>query len=78
MAADAIPAADAKQKQAEMMREDALALMNLGLARPARPGMPWRKRAIEARTRHQLLKKALKIRRAEARRFEGRNAWMPT
>ena len=64
MAADAIPAADAKQKQAEMMREDALsALMNLGYkAGAARDALE--KAACDLKEEpamDQLLKKALKI-----------------
>lgn len=64
MAADAIPAADAKQKQAEMMREDVLsALMNLGYkAGAARDALE--KAACDLQEEpamDQLLKKALKI-----------------
>ena len=64
MAADAIPAADAKQKQAEMMREDVLsALMNLGYkAGAARDALE--KAACDLKEEpamDQLLKKALKI-----------------
>jgi len=64
MAADAIPAADAKQKQAEMMREDALsALMNLGYkAGAARDALEKAARDLkEEPAMDQLLKKALKI-----------------
>lgn len=64
IAADAIPAADAKQKQAEMMREDVLsALMNLGYkAGAARDALE--KAACDLKDEpamDQLLKKALKI-----------------
>jgi len=64
IAADAIPAADAKQKQAEMMREDVLsALMNLGYkAGAARDALE--KAACDLKEEpamDQLLKKALKI-----------------
>ena len=64
MAADAIPAADAKQKQAEMMREDALsALMTLGYkAGAARDALEKAARDLkEEPAMDQLLKKALKI-----------------
>ena len=64
MAADAIPAADAKQKQAEMMREDALsALMNLGYkAGAAQDALEKAARDLkEEPAMDQLLKKALKI-----------------
>lgn len=64
MAADAIPAADAKQKQAEMMREDVLsALMNLGYkAGAARDALEKAARDLkEEPAMDQLLKKALKI-----------------
>ena len=64
MAADAIPAADAKQKQAEVMREDALsALMNLGYkAGAARDALEKAARDLkEEPAMDQLLKKALKI-----------------
>ncbi len=64
MAADAIPAADAKQKQAEMMREDALsALMNLGYkAGAARDALEKAARDLkEEPAMDQLLKKALEI-----------------
>lgn len=64
IAADAIPAEDAKQKQAEMMREDVLsALMNLGYkAGAARDALE--KAACDLKEEpamDQLLKKALKI-----------------
>ena len=64
MAADAIPAANAKQKQAEMMREDVLsALMNLGYkAGAARDALEKAARDLkEEPAMDQLLKKALKI-----------------
>ena len=64
IAADAIPAADAKQKQAEMMREDVLsALMNLGYkAGAARDALEKAARDLkEDPAMDQLLKKALKI-----------------
>jgi Holliday junction DNA helicase RuvA len=64
MAADAIPAADAKQKQAERMREDVLsALMNLGYkAGAARDALEKAARDLqEDPAMDQLLKKALKI-----------------
>lgn len=64
MAADAIPAADAKQKQAEKMREDVLsALMNLGYKTgAARDALDKAARDLqEDPAMDQLLKKALKI-----------------
>ena len=64
MAADATPAADGKQKQAEMMREDVLsALMNLGYkASAARDALDKAARDLkEDPAMDQLLKKALKI-----------------
>ncbi|MDD4091316.1 MAG: Holliday junction branch migration protein RuvA [Smithellaceae bacterium] len=64
IAADAIPAADAKQKQAERMREDVLsALMNLGYkAGAARDALEKAARDLkEDPAMDQLLKKALKI-----------------
>ena len=64
MAVDAIPAADAKQKQAELMREDVLsALMNLGYKTgAARDAMEKAARDLEGEpAMDQLLKRALKI-----------------
>lgn len=64
MAADAIPAANAKQKQAERMREDVLsALMNLGYkAGAARDALEKAARDLqEDPAMDQLLKKSLKI-----------------
>lgn len=64
MAADAIPAADAKHKQAELMREDVLsALMNLGYkAGAARDALEKAARDLkEDPAMGQLLKRALKI-----------------
>ncbi len=64
IAANAIPAADAKQKQAEMMREDVLsALMNLGYkAGAARDALEKAARDLkEEPAMDQLLKRALKI-----------------
>lgn len=64
MAVDAIPVADAKQKQAEIMREDVLsALMNLGYKAPAaRDALEKAARDLkEDPAMDQLLKKALKM-----------------